>query len=328
MLDLNASRVFVCVVEEKGFTAAAERLGMPKQTVSRRIGDLEKQLGVRLLERSTRKVRLTSTGKVFFAQAQEIMHLAEAAEESVLDSKLEPSGTLHIAASHLLCELTLQTTIIHYMSKYPKVHVEITMADNKLNLFNQNIDIGFAVGPIKDSSVISKTLSTTWVKCYASRDFIEEHGMPTNPNHLCDYPIISYSEPIFSQSNTWNFEKISLDGKIEEQCEVNLTPHLSTPSFWLARNALLNGLGIAKLPTALCQYEVSQGLLVPLFSEWEFTRTNLVALFPSRKMMSLPVRTFLDELEETLSSFPDTPTDKDSTWSRIRFLEPRTEFIQ
>ena len=327
MLDLNASLIFVCVVEENGFTAAADRLGMPKSTVSRRISDLEKHLGVRLLERSTRKVRLTSTGQVFFAQAQEIMHLSQVAEENVLESKLEPTGSLHIAASHLLCEVTLQNTIIQYMSKYQKVRVEITMADNQLNLFNQNVDIGFAVGPIKDSSVISKTLSATHARCYASPLFIETHGMPLHPNELNNLPIISYTEPIYNPSNSWSFERV-LQTKEVESWDLNLSPHLSTPSFWLARKALLSGLGVARLPIALCQYEVSQGLLVPLFPDWSFPKTNLIALFPSRKMMSLQVRTFLNELEMTMSSFPSSSSNIESMWSQIRFLEPRTEFIQ
>ena len=97
MFDLNASHVFVCVVEEQGFTAAASRLGMPKQTISRRITELEETLGVRLLERSTRKIRMTRVGELFFSHAQQIVHTAELAEESVFQTKLEPSGTLHLA---------------------------------------------------------------------------------------------------------------------------------------------------------------------------------------------------------------------------------------
>ena len=101
MFDLNAARVYVCVVEEHGFTAASDRLNIPKQTISRRIAELEEHLGVRLLERSTRKLRPTHAGEVFLNYAQQILYTAEQAQESIKDSKLEPSGTLHIAASNL-----------------------------------------------------------------------------------------------------------------------------------------------------------------------------------------------------------------------------------
>ena len=167
MFDLNAARIYVCVVEEHGFTAASDRLNIPKQTISRRIAELEEHLGVRLLERSTRKLRPTNAGEVFLNYAQQILYTAEQAQESIKEAKLEPSGTLHIAASHLFCELTLQDIILQYMQQYPKVNIELTLADSTLNLYDKNVDIGFVVGPIKDSSIIAKRMVPTWLKCLA-----------------------------------------------------------------------------------------------------------------------------------------------------------------
>lgn len=322
MFDLNAARIYVCVVEEHGFTAAADRLNIPKQTISRRIAELEEHLGVRLLERSTRKLRPTHAGEVFLNYAQQILFTAEQAQENIKESKLEPSGTLHIAASHLFCELTLQDIVLQYMQQYPKVNIELTLADSTLNLYDKNVDIGFVVGPIKDSSIIAKRMVPTWLKCFASPLFLETHGKPTHPSQLEDFPIIAYTEPIYGPSNLWHFEK-GTPPRYEE-FHATVQAHLATPSFWMARQSCLNGVGIARMPSTLCQYEVSQGFLVPLFPDWSVKIGNLMAIFPSRRMLSLPVRSFLDTMEATMQQMPPTYSIEllESGWSTTRFVAP------
>ncbi len=326
MFDLNASRIFVCVVEEQGFTAAAERLQMPKQTVSRRITELEEALGVRLIERSTRKMRMTSMGELFFAHAQQIMQTAELAEESVLQAKLEPTGTLHLACSHLFLELTLQDLILNYMKKYPKVTVEVTLADSQLDLYNQNVDVGFVVGPLKESSVIAKKLANTWLNCLASPLYLETHGYPSSPSDLKNMPSIIYSEALYGPSNLWHFERHMPDGTTQVQ-DVYLEGCLTTPSFWLARKAALQGLGVVKLPSSILHHEIKTGQLVDVFPTWHIIETSLYAIFPSRKMLSLPVRTFLDLLKNAFPQQQNTrPSLEDIQQSPVRIFPPKIEF--
>jgi len=327
MFDLNASHIFVCVVEEQGFTAASQKLGIPKQTISRRINELEETLGVRLLERSTRKIRMTSVGELFFSHAQQIVHTAELAEESVLQTKLEPSGTLHLATSQLFLELTLQHVILEYMKRYPKVTIKVTLADSHLDLYNQNIDVGFVVGPLKDSSVISKRLANTWLNCLASPLYLETHGRPETPKDLQKMPVIMYTEPLYGPSNIWHFEtwKDTSIGKSTQ--DITLDGSLHTPSFWLAREAALQGLGVAKLPSSILHHEIKTGQLVDVFEDWRIVETTLYAIFPSRKMLSLPVRTFLDLLDKAM---PQTQTERPSSQqiqdSPLRVHPPRLEF--
>lgn len=323
MFDLNASQVFVCVVEEQGFTAAAQRLGMPKQTVSRKVSELEEKLGVRLLERSTRKLRMTSAGELFFEHAQQIVHTAEMAEESILQTKLEPSGTLHIATSHLFLELTLQQVILEYMKRYPKVSVEVTLSDSQLDLYNQNVDVGFVFGPMKDSSVVAKKLAHAWLDCLASPMYFETHGRPQTPQDLQSVPIISYSEPLYGPANIWHFEKFDADNQVTQTQDVTLNSCLKTPSFWLARQAAIDGLGIVKLPSTLLHHEIKHNQLIPVFKDWQIVATQLYAIFPSRKMLSLPVRSFFQLLETFLPPIEIArPTLDELKQSNRRIIPP------
>jgi DNA-binding transcriptional LysR family regulator len=327
MFDLNASHIFVCVVEEQGFTAAATRLGMPKQTISRRITELEETLGVRLLERSTRKIRMTRVGELFFAHAQQIVHTAELAEESVFQTKLEPSGKLHLATSHLLLELTLQHIILDYMKRYPKVTVKVTLADTGLDLYNQNVDIGFVIGPLKDSSVVAKRLGNTWLNCLASPLYLETHGQPSTPTDLKTMPIITYTEPLYGQSNLWQFEQLDMDDTVLNTQDVTLDGCLHTPSFWLAREAAIQGLGVVKLPSSILHHEIKTNQLVDVFEDWRIVESALFAIFPSRKMLSLPVRSFLELLEQAMPNTqiqrPDIEEIQDST---IRIHPPKIDY--
>ena len=326
MFDLNASQVFVCVVEEQGFTAAAQRLGMPKQTVSRKVSDLEEALGVRLLERSTRKLRVTSAGEVFLAHAQQIVHTAELAEESILQSKIEPTGTLHIATSHLFLELTLQHILLEYMQRYPKVSVEVTLSDSQLDLYNQNVDVGFVIGPLKDSSIVAKRMANAWLDCLASPLFLETHGAPVSPLDLQAKPIITYSEPIYGPANVWHFEKVDrATGDIQTQ-DVTLNARLTTPSFWLARQAAIDGLGIVKLPSSILHQEIKSKQLIPVFQDWRVVAAQFYAIFPSRKMLSLPVRSFLQLLESFMPPIdPTRPTFDELENSNRRLIPPGIE---
>lgn len=327
MFDLNASQVFVCVVEEQGFTAAAHRLGMPKQTISRKVSELEETLGVRLLERSTRKLRVTSAGELFLAHAQQIVHTAERAEESILQSKLEPTGTLHVATSHLFLELTLQNILLEYMNRYPKVTVEVTLSDSQLDLYNQNVDVGFVVGPLKDSSIVAKKIANAWVDCLASPMCLETHGYPTSPRDLQNKPIITYSEPLYGPANLWRFEKGDKAAGEYQTQDITLNACLKTPSFWLARQAAIDGLGIVKLPSSILHHEIKTNLLVPVFKDWKIVATQFYVIFPSRKMLSLPVRSFLQLLENFMPPIdPNRPTLDKLDDSARRIIPPGIQF--
>ena len=293
-MDLNSSYIFACVVQERGFTAAANRLGMPKQTVSRKVAELEKELGSRLLERSTRRLRLTSEGELFFRYAVQIVDLAQKATQSLKGTKEEPQGNLRISASQLFGDLVLRHVLSKYMRLYPKVKVQVLLSQES-DHFNDNIDISLELGPLKSSSLIAKRIAPAWLGCYAAPSFLQKCPPLEHPSQLNELPTIEYSEPIPPTQELWKFHQ--LNTKTIEVCP---TPVLRTNSFWVAREATLKGVGIGRLPSSLSIADIKENRLVPLFTEWTCSQGPLYAVFPSRKMMGVQIRVFLEMLEEYL----------------------------
>lgn len=314
MFDLNTCQLFVKVVELESFTAAAEYLDIPKQTISRKIAALEEKFGVRLLERSTRNLRLTGTGEVFYESALEILDLAQRTQNNIGSHAVEPKGHLCISATHLFCEMTLRHVVLNYIKQHPKVTVEILTSNNHVDLYNQNVDVAIKIGPLRDSSLISKRLAPTWMSCLVSPKLIEKFGHPTHPQDLQNFPVIAYNEPIYQGHNSFKFYH---QNQISYQLQN--TPVLTSNCFWLCRQAALEGLGVVQLPGTLCQKDIQQGKLQPILQDWLPTDNPILAVFPSRKMLSLHVRTFLEMLQEAMPQDLSHPTQTNVT---LELTEP------
>ena len=298
MFDLNSARFFAYVVKTKSFSEAAKQLHIPKQTLSRKIAELEEELGVRLLERSTRKLRLTSTGEIFFDYAVQIISIADQANNTLASTQEEPQGTLRLSTSILFCDLTLRHVVIDYMKRYPKVQVHVGISQEGTDVYNNNIDLAILVGPLKDSSLIAKKLLPSRLGCLASPQFVERYGVPTHPQDLHTIPLISYEDPVYGDPNVWRF--IANDKSHSVSIE---HPYLRTSSFWMAREACLQGLAIGRLPRTLCSHDIREGSLVEILPAWHNDVGDIYAVFPSRQMLSLQVRCFLEMLQEHLRPY-------------------------
>lgn len=298
MFDLNSARFFAYVVKTKSFSEAAKQLHIPKQTLSRKIAELEEELGIRLLERSTRKLRLTSTGEVFFDYAVQIINIADQANNTLASAQEEPQGTLRLSTSILFCDLTLRHVVIDYMKRYPKVHVHVAISQEGTDVYNNNIDLAILVGPLKDSSLIAKKLLPSRLGCLASPQFLAKYGTPKHPKDLDTAPLISYEDPVYGDPNVWRF--IAHDKSHSVSIE---HPYLRTSSFWMAREACLQGLAISRLPRTLCSHDIREGSLVEILPEWHNDVGDIYAVFPSRQMLSLQVRCFLEMLQEHLRPY-------------------------
>ena len=298
MLDLNAAAIFVRVVNENGFTAAAKSLGLPKQTVSRKVAELESDLGVRLLERSTRRVRLTAQGTKFFAYAQQISSLATTAAEEVRATQEEPEGVLRISSPPLLGDLFVRKMILQYMALYPKVRIEsrFYIPEQSHDIMSDNIDIDFKVGVLPESSLIAKRVSPSWASFFASPDYLEKYGTPKSPEEIQNHRCIHYESQ--EATSTWVFKSQS------QVIEVPIDPIISTTSFWLAKDAAAEGHGIARLPWLLCFQECRAGRLVQLLGEYQSPSSGIYAVYPSRKLLSIHIRKFLDLIDEYREANP------------------------
>ena len=299
-MDLNNLKLFVTVVQERGFTAASAQTGLTRQTISKRIAELEAEMGSRLLERSTRKVRLTSHGEQLFEYGVQIATLAQQAQQELKSTLVQPRGKLRLAASHLLGNLVLRQLILEYVNQYPLVQVQADFSQDFGNLFENNIDVAFTTGPLEDSSLIAKRLTLVRRRCFASPSYLEElkkQNTPlTSPRDLEHHPCIQYNnfQGDHRSQGRWSFNSLE-DSNLSEIVNVNL--RVSTNSFWLARDAALSGIGIARLPADLCGQDVAQHKLVEVLSEWDAESANLYAVFPSRKLLGSHIRIFMQFCE-------------------------------
>ena len=315
MFDLNACQLFVKVVELESFTAAAEYLDVPKQTISRKIAQLEDKFGVRLLERSTRNLRLTSTGEVFYDAALEILDLAQRTQNNIGSHAVEPKGHLCIAATHLFCEMTLRHVLLDYMNSYPKVTVEVLTSNATVDLYNQNIDVAIKIGPLRDSSLISKKLAPTWMSCLVSPELIQQYGPPTHPSDLHNFPLISYNQAIYQDQTSFRFSH-----EQEGPYQLHKTPVLTSNCFWMCRQAALNHIGVVQLPGTLCQKDIVEGKLIPILQSWLPSDNPVLAVFPSRKMLALHVRKFLEMLEAAMPQ--EIRHHRNATIPQLQLIEP------
>ena len=287
-MDIDSARIFVKIIEQGSFSSAAEQLDIPKATVSRKIASLEETLGVRLLERSTRSLRLTPNGEKFLQYALQISQLADEIKKDFQSMQEEPQGRLNIAVSSLVGELMVQPVILEYMKKYPLVNVSVLHTEEKLDPLKESLDVMIWVGTLPKANLIAKWISNSWRILVASPEYIERFGLPSTVDEIKNHKCIQYEGII---DREWCLQSE------EQSYNVNPTFYLRTNNFWLARNATLTGSGIALLPAMLLGEDLRKNRLVHVLPDWYDHQESVYAIFPSRKLLATQVRTFLDMLD-------------------------------
>jgi DNA-binding transcriptional LysR family regulator len=178
MLDLNDIVVFARVVEAGSFTAAARLLGMPKTTVSRRIASLEREVGVRLVQRTTRSLNMTDAGRVYYEQSSQALRTIEDANLRLAEARVEPSGTIRVSAPVGFGGHFLTSVVFDFLTAYPKTNVELHLSDDTLDLVGNRIDLAFRTGILPDSTLIARKLGSTHRILCASQGYLDRSGVP------------------------------------------------------------------------------------------------------------------------------------------------------
>jgi DNA-binding transcriptional LysR family regulator len=304
VIDLNSLLIFAKVVEVSSFSEAARRLQMPLSTVSRRVADLEDQLGVRLLERSTRLLRLTEIGNELYGHARRTLELRDAVDNIVTNKMNEVAGVLRISAPPSMAEEFLTPLVCAFQSSYPNVRVQIVITERHLDHIADEIDLAFRVGALKDSSLVARTLLTYRHRLLASPAYLEEFGHPTKPAELAGHRLITFSCN-GGPDRTWTFAHAS---GTEEQA-LSFPPYLSMNDFVGVAAALTRQAGIGELPPVVLPELVADGRLVEVMPEWRFAPINLSLIHLSNRHMSRPVRVFKEFATQMVPSmFPSLPT--------------------
>lgn len=310
MQDLNDLALYAAVVRHRGFTAAALALGMPKSRVSKRVAELERQLGVRLLERSTRKLRVTEIGQAFFERCELVLDGVEAARAVAAAAQAEPAGVVRVSMPAGFAP-AMSTLIPVFLKTYPRVRLSIALTNRPVDLIEEQFDIALRVRPsyTGEQSVIVRKFGETRSYLTASPDFLARQD-PVTLDNLSLMPTLAMHEA--PGRAVWKL--VSEQG---EAAEVTHNPVLACGDFGMLEQAAIEGLGIAMLPDALAERNFQSGLLVPVLPGWTSVEATIHAAFTSRHGMSPAVRAFIDFLAEHLAI----------SMSRCREKEPRPRLM-
>lgn len=297
MLKTEEIQAFVHIVEAATMTAAAERLGVAKSAVSRRLSDLERQLGVELFHRTTRKLVLTDSGQGLYSRCLQILTDLEEAEHAVSQAHHELSGQLRVAAPLSFGVMHLGPAIIEFQKQHPKLNFDIDFNDRQIDLIQEGFDVGIRIADLKDSSLIARQLAKVSVVVCASPDYIKRHGAPTTPEELVDHSCITYS--YLDNPDHWSFINKQGDEQI-----VKVSKLMQTNNGGFSRDAAIAGLGILRQPTFIAYESIAKGGLIPILQDYSIAEVNAYAIYPPTRHLSQRVRRFIDFLVERFSGEP------------------------
>lgn len=290
--DLNELAVFTYVVEHGGFTAAAEVTQLPKSNISRRIANLEKRLGVRLLERTTRKVRLTEIGDIYYRHCRRMLDEANHADLCVERAMETPRGTLRVSATVTTGQHLLAPLATEFMTQNPEVQLELLLVNRHVDVIDEGFDLVIRIGTLADSSLVARGLGHCGLFVYASPKYLEAHGAPQRPEDLEHHTCLVMND--MHNDNQWTL----LNGDISKQ--ISLKPRAIVNDFAMLRSIVADGGGIAILPGYLHAGDYDKRL-VRVLDDWSAPPIEFHAVFPSHRGATPKVRAFLDFLISRLA---------------------------
>ena len=294
MIDLNDIVVFARVVEAGSFTAAARLLAMPKTTVSRRIAALEREVGVRLLQRTTRSLNMTDAGRLYYEQSSQALRAIEQANLRLAEASAEPSGTIRISAPVGFGAYFLNRAVVDFLAIYPKTKVELRLTDDKLNLIEDGIDLAFRTGVLQDSTLIARKLGSTHRQLCASPDYLARHGAPEAPSDLAHYHCVIAGAS--AAGAHW-----VLDGP-QGQETVTVSGRFAANEMQAVVAAAIAGYGIAQLPYGIAEALIGEDRLRRVLKEHTTPAGGLYVLYPSSRHLSPLVKAFVDLAIERISN--------------------------
>ncbi len=302
MTDLNSLALFAKVVEAATFSEAARRLKMPISTVSRRIAELEDQLGVRLLDRSTRSLRLTELGAEVLEHAVRSAELSEAVESVVSNRLSDVSGTLKLSAMPSISDTLLTPLVTAFQAAYPNVRVQILVTERLVDLIAEGVDLAFRLGALKDSCLVARRILTYRHRLVASPSYLKTRQPPERPQDLLGHRLLTFSH--WKPENSWTF--VHKNGKDKET--VTFQAHFSMNDFTGLAPALVAGAGIGDLPPVVQPGLVRDGRLVEVMPDWRFRPYDLSLVQVGNRHVTKPCRLFKDlAVQMAPSLFPDLP---------------------
>ncbi|MFB9217823.1 LysR family transcriptional regulator [Vibrio sinaloensis] len=294
MQAFSSIPVFVAVVECGGFSPAADKLKITKSAVSKRINQLEDELGIRLLNRTTRKLSLTEAGQRYYSYVSQSLSLAQQGVDAVTELQGQPRGKLKLTAPMSFGVQYVAPLVAEFLALYPDVEIDLQLEDQMVDLIESGFDIGIRIGHLPLSNLVAKRLTPCKSILCASADYLNQFGQPTRPSDLTQHNCLQYA--YFRGGNEWTFTSHGKEFKVMPR------GRLVVNNSEAIRRALLEGLGIGQLPTFIVAKDIAAGKLTGVMQEYQLPEHAVYAVFPERKHMPLKVRAFLDFIASRLDA--------------------------
>jgi DNA-binding transcriptional LysR family regulator len=292
--DLNDLSFFAAVVANGGFSAAARAIGAPKSRLSRRVAALEQQLGVRLVERSTRRFKVTEVGQDVFRHARAALGEAEAIDEVVSRTRAEPQGLVRISCP-IGVDRLLGAALPGFLARHPRLRVQVIVSNRRVDLIDEGVDIAIRVREQldTDADLQVRVISRTSAVLVASADFVARYGQPEAPEDISGFPTLSLTDRP-------GIDRWTLTNSAGEKFEIAHEPRLSASAFPIIRDAVVAGFGISLLPEYAARERIDRGDLVRVLPDWALPQGLLHLVFTSRRGLLPGVRAMIDFAADVL----------------------------
>jgi DNA-binding transcriptional LysR family regulator len=293
MLGLNGFFYFVQVVDSGGFTAAGRTLRIPKSTLSHRIQQLETGLGVRLLNRTSRRFAITDAGEEFYRHALAMLREAELAETAIRHRLTEPTGTLRCTAAMATMQFAMRDMMPDFLLRFPKVNVVAHATDQNVDIVGENYDVAIRAhsDPLPDSTLVQRRLTPAPWFLFAGSAYLDANAAPQTPKDLRNHPSLFMMRT--GVAPVW---RLRHSNKSKREVVMRLTPRLLSDDMIALKQAAIAGLGVVALPGYVCREDVRAGALRRVLPTWLAGDSTITALIPYRRGLLPSVRVFVDHL--------------------------------
>ena len=298
--DLNDLFYYVQVVEHQGFAPAGRALGIPKSRLSRRISQLESRLGVRLIQRSTRRFSITEVGRTYYTHCKAMLIEAEAAEEAIAMTRSEPRGVVRLSCPVALLDASVGDMLADFMALFPHVIVHLEATNREVDVVAEGIDIAIRVRPppLQDSDLHLRVLGERSQCLVASPALLQTHGLPTVPADLAGLPSLALGLP--QTEHVW-----TLNGPDGAVAQVAHEPRFVTRGMHALCSAALAGVGVVQLPGMMIREHLREHRLQQVLPQWQPRREIVYTVFASRRGLLPSVRALIDYLAERFDALDD-----------------------
>jgi LysR family transcriptional regulator, regulator for bpeEF and oprC len=293
-----ALQAFARVVELGGFTKAADSLQLSKTTVSDLVQNLETHLGVRLLQRTTRRVSVTPDGAAFYERCAHILADLDEAEASVMQARVSPKGRLRVDMPGVLARLFIIPELPAFLARYPELRLELGMGLRPVHLLEEGIDCVVRFGMQSDSSLVARRVGTMSLVCCASPAYLREHGTPHRPEDLAAHRCVNYVSNRNARIMDWEFAR---DG---EKVQLTLDGVLAVNDHDANVVAGLMSLGVVKVPNYMAQAHLESGQLMQVLTDWTAEQFPISVMYPQSRHLSAKVRIFVDWVSDLIRQNP------------------------